>query len=84
MQFACPNGLWGSKINTTVCARCEARTKPSCYLASLAPNKEFDPLVLIMQFMIQFIFKGMEDFCFIMAARYGFCLTLLLSGAELY
>ena len=84
VQFACPNGLWGSKINNTLCDRCEPRTKPSCYLASLAPNKEVDPLVLIMQFIIQFIFKGMESFCFLMAARYGFWLTLSLSGAELY
>lgn len=69
---------------STLGAGCEARTKPSCYLTGLAPNKKVDPLVLVMQFMIQFILKGMESFCFMMADRYGLRLTLSLSCAELY
>lgn len=64
--------------------RLEIHTQPSSYLASLALDEEINPLVLIAQFTIQFILKGMESFGFIVATRYSFCLALSLGCADLY
>ena len=62
----------------------ERGTKPPGYLASFALDEEINSLVLVAQLMIQFILEGMKSFCFMMATRYRFGLTLSLSGAELY
>ena len=64
--------------------RGEVGTKPSCYLASLALDEEIDSLVLVTQFAVQFILESMENFGFMIAARYSSCLTLPLGCASLY
>ena len=64
--------------------RLEIGTKPSCYLASLALDKEIDPLVLVTQFAVQFILERIESFRLVTGPWYSFCVTLSLGCVELY
>ena len=81
IQMSCEEA--GSAIHRGGQTR-ERRTKPSCYLARLALDKEINPLVLVTQFTIQLILESMKSSRFVIAAGYSFCLTLPLGCAELY
>lgn len=39
--------------------------------------------MLLTQFFVEFFFESLQLFCLIVAARYGFPLTLSLGGADL-
>lgn len=60
-----------------------SHTQPSSYLASLALDKKIDPLMLLTQLFVKFFFEFLQLLCLIVAAGYGFPLTLPLSGADL-